>query len=161
MQNEEILINLICRVYNEGTAFAWELPEQAGKKSITVTDEKFLLRFPGDYSSWSAPRAQAMYSRVPLSKIAAGSERPLLIEYDSTLSIALAEAKLVDFARMKFDPDSSGGVSIRSRLDGEVTRVLPFQSPWRVIMIGRNPGDLLEKNYLLLNLIDPSEIEDV
>ena len=96
-----------------------------------------------------------------LSKIEPGCERPLVIEYDSTLTIALAEAKLVDYARMKFDPDSSGGISIRSRLDGKVHKKLPFQSPWRVIMTGKNPGDLLEKNYLLLNLNDPSEIADI
>lgn len=28
-------------------------------------------------------------------------------------------------------------------------------------MIGNNPGDLLEKNYLILNLNDPSEIDDI
>ena len=160
LENDEIKVNLICRAYNEGVAFAYEFPGQKGKNSITITDEKILYRFPADYQAWSAARAQAKYSRVPVSKIEPGCERPLVIEYDSTLTIALAEAKLIDFARMKFDPDSSGGISIRSRLDGEVHKVLPFQSPWRVIMIGRNPGDLLEKNYLLLNLNDPSEIPD-
>jgi alpha-glucosidase len=96
-----------------------------------------------------------------LSRIEKGCERPLVIEYDSTLTIALAEAKLVDYARMKFEPDSAGGISIRSRLDGEVHKSLPFQSPWRVVMIGKNPGELLEKNYILLNLNDPSEIDDI
>ncbi len=161
LKSEQINVNLICRVYNEGAAFAWEIPSQGNRDSITVVSENILFRFPADYKAWSAPRAQAMYSRVALSKIDPGSERPLLIEYDSTLSIALAEAKLVDFARMKFDPDSSGGISIKSRLDGEVRKRLPFQSPWRVVMIGKNPGDLLEKNYLVLNLNDPSEIKDV
>jgi alpha-glucosidase len=161
LRSEQLNINLICRVYNEGVAFAWEIPAQGNRDSITVSSENILFRFPADYRAWSAPRAQATYNWVALSKIAQGSERPLLIEYDSTLSIALAEAKLVDFARMKFDPDSSGGISIRSRLDGEVRKSLPFQSPWRVIMIGKNPGDLLEKNYLILNLNDSSEIKDV
>ena len=161
LENEEIKVNLICRAYNEGVAFAYEFPEQQGLDSITITDENILFSFPADYPAWSAARAQAMYSRVPVSKIEPGCERPLVIEYDSTLTIALAEAKLVDYARMKFDPDSSGGISIKSRLDGRVRKKLPFQSPWRVIMIGKNPGDLLEKNYLLLNLNDPSAIADV
>lgn len=124
-------------------------------------DEKLVYRFESDYFAWSAPLAQARYSHVPLSKIDKGCERPLVIEIDSAHTIALAEARLVDYARMKFEPDSTRRYSIRSRLDGIVRLKLPFQSPWRVIMAGKNPGDLLEKNYLLLNLNDPSAIEDV
>jgi len=145
LENGEMKINLICRVYNEGAAFAYEFPEQEGKDSITIIDEKILFRFQADYNAWSAARAQAPYTRVPLSRIETGCERPLVIEFDSTLTIALAEAKLVDYARMKFEPDTTDGISIRSRLGSEVLRSLPFQSPWRVVMIGKNPGDLLEK----------------
>lgn len=159
--NNELNINLICRVYNEGIAFAYEFPEQKGKDSVVINEEKIVYRFQADYAAWSAPRAQAQYSKVPVSKIAKGCERPLVIEIDSSITIALSEAKLVDYARMKFDPDTLSGFAVKSRLDGPLRKALPFQSPWRVVMIGRNPGDLLEKNYLLLNLNDPSEIADV
>lgn len=161
LESADLNINLVCRVYNEGVAFAYEFPEQGRRDSVTIKDEKILFRFPADYSAWSAARAQARYTHVPLSRIEKGCERPLVIEYDSTLTIALAEAKLVDYARMKFEPDSSGGITICSYLEGEVRKSIPFQSPWRVVMIGKNPGDLLEKNYLLLNLNDASEIADV
>lgn len=162
LETKGLKINLICRAYDEGIAFAYEIPLQEGENSVKIIDEKFSLNFPEDYPAWSAARAQAQYSRVPLSKIEKGCERPLVIEVDTNLTIALAEAQLVDYARMKFEPDTtSGGICIRSRLDGEVLKPLPFRSPWRVVMIGKNPGDLLEKNYLLLNLNDPSEIEDV
>ena len=161
LESDDVKINFICRVYNEGAAFAYEFPEQEGKDSITITDEKILFRFAADYPAWSAARAQAPYSCVPLSRIETGCERPLVIEYDSTLTIALAEAKLVYYARMKFEPDTTDGISIRSRLGSEVHKSLPFQSPWRVVMIGKNSGDLLEKNYLLLNLNDPSAIADI
>ena len=161
LESSDLKINLIFRVYNEGAAFTYEFPEQQRIDSIIINDENILYRFSDDYYAWSAARAQALCSRLPLSRIEKGFERPLVIEYDSTLTIALAEAKLVDFARMKFEPDSTGGISIRSRLDGEVHRSLPFQAPWRVVMIGKNPGDLLEKNYILLNLNDSSEITDI
>ena len=161
LESSSLKINLICRAYNEGVAISYEFPEQPGTDSIDITDEKFTLRFGDDYKAWSAARAQAMYKHVPLSQIEKGCERPLVIEYDSTLSIAIGEAKLIDYARMKFEPDSSGGISIRTRLDGEVRMALPFQSPWRYIMIGKDAGDLLEKNYFILNLNDPSAIEDM
>ncbi len=161
LKSRDIDLNLIFRVYNEGAAFAYEFPEQPGKDSLTINDEKFSFRFPSDFLTWSASRAQAQYSHVPLSKIDRGAERPLVVEIDSNLTIALTEAKLVDFARMKFEPDSASGIAIRTRLGSEVHKTLPFQSPWRVIMTGKNAGDLLEKNYLISNLNDPSEIRDV
>ncbi len=160
LKSNDMRFNLIFRAYNEGAAFAWEFPEQEGLDSLIITDEKIIFRFPADYPAWSAPRAQALYSQVPVSKIDNGAERPLVIEIDSMLTIALTEANLVDFARMKFEPDSSSGTGIRTRLGSEVRKSIPFRSPWRVIMIGENPGDLLEKNYLLLNLNDPSRIDD-
>jgi len=161
LESSTLKVNLICRAYNEGVAIAYEFPEQPGIDSIIISDERFTFRFPGDYQAWSAARAQAMYKQVPLSRIEKGCERPLVIEYDSAMSIALGEAKLIDYARMKFEPDSSGGIAVRSRLDGEIKMALPFQSPWRYIMIGKNEGDLLEKNYFILNLNDPSAIEDM
>lgn len=161
LESSSLKLNLICRAYNEGVAIAYVFPEQPGIDSIEIADERFTFRFPEDYKAWSAARAQAMYNHVPLSQIEKGCERPLVIEYDTTLTIALGEAKLIDYARMKFEPDSSGGISIRSRLDGEVKMALPFQSPWRYVMIGKNAGDLLEKNYFVLNLNDPSAIEDM
>jgi alpha-glucosidase len=161
LENDEIKVNLICRAYNEGVAFAWEFPGQNGMDSLTIKDEKITFSFLSDHFAWSAARAQAQYSRVPLSQIEKGCERPLVIEIDTNLIIALAEAKLVDYARMKFNPDTTRNYNVITRLGSEVHKSLPFQSPWRVIMIGKNPGDLLEKNYLLLNLNDPCKITDV
>ncbi len=158
--NEKISINLICRAYNEGVAFSVEFPEQSGHDSLHITDESISFRFSGDHMSWSAPRAQAAYTHVPISKIDKGCERPLVIEIDSSHIIAIGEAKLVDYARMKFNPDSTIPYSIKSVLDGEAVRSLPFQTPWRYIITAGNAGDLLEKNYLILNLNDPCKIED-
>ena len=161
LKGDDIDFNLIFRVYNEGAAFAYEFPQQDGIDSLTITDEKISFRFSSDYLTWSAPRAQAQYSHVPLSKIDKGAERPLVVEINSNLTIALTEARLVDFARMKFEPDSATGIAIRTRLGSEVRKSLPFQSPWRVIMTGKDAGELLEKNYLISNLNDPSDIRDV
>ncbi len=161
LENDEIKINLICRAYNEGIAFAYEIPEQDGMESVTIIREQITFNFLSDHYAWSAARAQAKYSRVPISQIENGCERPLVIEIDTNLIIALAEAKLVDYARMKFNPDTTRNYNVITYLESPVHKSLPFRSPWRVVMIGKNPGDLLEKNYLLLNLNDPCEINDV
>ncbi|MCX6262118.1 MAG: glycoside hydrolase family 97 N-terminal domain-containing protein, partial [Bacteroidia bacterium] len=92
MANNDLKFNMICRAYNEGIAFAWEFPGQNGMDSLTIKDEKITFSFLSDHFAWSAARAQAQYSRVPLSQIEKGCERPLVIEIDTNLIIALAEA---------------------------------------------------------------------
>lgn len=161
LKSGESVMKFIIRVYNEGVAFSYGFPGQEGTDSLKIDREEIRFRFDGNYVAWSAPMAQARYNKVSLNKIDKGCERPLVVEIDSALTVALAEAKLVDFARMKFDPDTFSENCVISRLDGPVKLKTPFMSPWRVIMIGKSAGDLLEKNYLLLNLNDPSAIDDV
>ena len=36
----------------------------------------------------------------------------------------------------------------------------PFSTPWRAVIVGDRAGDLLERNYLLLNLNEPSKLAD-
>ncbi len=157
---EDRRINFICRVYNEGVALAYEIPGPENRDSVTITDEHFSFRFKDDFSCWTTYKAQAAYEKVPLSQIKNGCERPLVIECDTNLTVALAEAQLVDFARMKFGPDTIEPYAVRTVLHGETVKKLPFQSPWRVVMMAKSPGQLLEQNYLIQNLNPPSEIPD-
>lgn len=189
LEGAEAKLNLIIRAYDEGLAFSYEIPEQKGLKEIGLDDERISYVFDRDYHVWSTPErkpgkltAQGAYQRIPLSQLKSGAERPLLIEYSDDLKIALAEARLVDYARLSYDADPNTPYSIFSSLDGKllkarqdtitgalksdriqmnkVRKKLPFRSPWRVIMIGESYGDLLEKNYLIQNLNDPNAIAD-
>ena len=185
----EAHVNIIGRAYNEGVAFAYEIPAQQDIKEIGLA-ENIHYNFKEDYKVWSTPKrgtgvltAQGEYKRIPLSKLEKGSERPLVIEIHDSLKIVLAEAKLVDYARLSFDKGTSSKYSILSSLDGKmgkqeqdtvsgaiiskrvevgakVHKILPFQSPWRVVMMAKNEGELLENNYFIQNLNDPSEIAD-
>lgn len=184
----ESQINIIGRAYNEGVAIAYEIPEQNNISEIDL-DEKIHYNFDKDYPVWSTPKrepgkltAQGEYKRIPLSQLEEGCERPLVIEINDSLVVALAEAKLVDYARLSFNKGTSSKYSILSELDGKmgeqkqdtisgaiisdriegfkVHKRLPFQSPWSVVMMGKNYGELLENNYIIQNLNDPSEIED-
>lgn len=161
LENEDLKVILHCRAYDEGVAFALDFPGQEGIDSLIINGESISFGFTGDHTAWSANRAQAAYSQVPLSNIHDGCERPLVIEIDTGLTIALAESKLVDYARMKFKPDTARYNNVITYLEGTVRKGFPFQTPWRVVMTGRNAGDLLEKNYLILNLNDPCALDDV
>jgi alpha-glucosidase len=147
-------LRLTFRAYNEGVAFCYTLPKEAD--TVTITRENTEFRFPADHATWAVYSAQGKYERVPLSKIKKGCERPLLIQAAEDLFVAVGEAKLVDFARMKFAPLAGNGVV--SDLSSKVTAALPLKTPWRFIMVADSPGRLLENNFLVLNLNDPCAI---
>jgi len=148
------------RAYNEGVAFSYGLPQQGSLESVQILRERSEFRFAKDHPAWVAYRAQAKYEKLPLSSIKPGCERPLVIQVDDDLYAALAEARLVDYARMKLAPLESHSPALVSHLEGPVSARLPMTTPWRVVMVAESPGRLLENNDLILNLNDPSAIDD-
>lgn len=148
------------RVYDEGVALAYTLPKQPGLEKVRILAEHTEFRFDEDYGAWATYQGQGAYERVPLSKIKAGCERPLVVELPGGACAALAEAKLVDHARMKFAPLPDAPFCLESKLDGPVEAATPLTTPWRVIMVADSPGKLLENNFLILNLNDPCAIAD-
>ncbi|TKG96609.1 alpha-glucosidase [Puteibacter caeruleilacunae] len=160
LQRGDVRLNIILRAYNEGVALAYEIPAQGNISEVTLKQEAIEFNFSDDYPVWAAPKAQKEYQKVPISKAGKGVERPLVVECGDDLTVALAEAEMINYARMKFNTNTSKSNSLVSGLDGEVVRKLPFCSPWRVVMIGKNIGQLLEQNYLIQNLNPPSAIKD-
>jgi len=154
-------MHLTFRAYDEGVAVRYTIPRQeAIGKGISIVREETEFRFLDDHTAWAVYSAQGRYAEVPLSKIKPGCERPLTVQVADHLFAAVAEARLVDYARMKLAPLGGGTPGLVSQLSGSVTADLPLVTPWRVIMVARSPGELLQNNYLILNLNDPCAIED-
>jgi alpha-glucosidase len=153
-------LQVVLRAYNEGAAFCYRLPKHPAKETVRILRERSEFRFLEDHTAWAVYSAQGRYEEVPLSKIKAGCERPLVIRVDDGTYAALAEARLVDYARMKLAPLEGRPGSLVSSLSSEVTARLPLTTPWRVVMVADTPGKLLENNDLILNLNDPCAIED-
>ena len=151
---------LTFRAYNEGAAFCYSLPQQDALNKFVILAEKTQFSFPSDHTAYAVYSAQGRYSKVPLSQIKNNCERPLTVEINEGLFASVAEARLVDYARMRLSPDKDQPLTLVSSLHGEVSASTPMTTPWRVIMLGRSPGELLERNYLLLNLNEPCAIED-
>jgi alpha-glucosidase len=147
------------RVYNEGVAFNYTFLILNEKKSLTIEKELTEFNLPENYDAWVANRAQAEYRKIPINEIAEPVERPLVIETDDNF-LAIGEAKLIDFSRMKLQAGKKEN-SIAAVLHDEPTVELPYTTPWRTIMIGDSPGELLENNYFVMNLNDPCAIDDV
>ncbi|MHC4555970.1 MAG: glycoside hydrolase family 97 protein [Planctomycetota bacterium] len=153
-------LRLTFRAYNEGAAFCYTLPRQDTLKDFIISTEKTQFCFTGDHTTYAVYSAQGQYSKVPLSEIKNNCERPLTIEIDNGPFVSVAEAGLVDYARMRLSPDQDKPHALVSSLAGHVKAVTPYTTPWRVLLLGETPGQLLERNYFILNLNEPCAISD-
>lgn len=158
--NEADQLEIIFRLYDEGLAYRYRLASN-GNEQLTVQREHSAFSFLADHQAWTSDRAQSEIGRSRISELRGAKERPLVLSVHDSLYVALGEAGLVDFARMKLSADSLQAHTIVADLAGEATVQAPYATPWRYVMIGKSPGELLEKNYFLLNLNEPNAIEDV
>lgn len=127
--------------------------------SIRILKENTEFNFAKNHYAWASERAQSEIHKINLNEIEKPVERPLVIETGKQL-IALGEAKLVDFARMKLIKGEKEN-SVVANLEGEATVKLPYTTPWRTIMIANRPAELLANNFFNENLNDPCAIKDV
>ncbi len=146
------------RVYDEGVAFRYCVPEQGHVLSFVVGEEVTEFRLPKGVYGWTTHTAQGKYRRVLVEEMTEPSERPLLLELPTGLWAAIAEAAVEDYPSMFLSSLSSEHHSLVASLMGTACCRAPFFSPWRVIFLGEKPGELLEHNYLLQNLSPASRV---
>lgn len=158
-------LSLTLRAYDEGVAFRYTVPSQPDMDKFVVVSESTHFRFPSTsvsrrHLAYSTPVAQERYDEVTLEKICSGCERPLVVKIVDGPFVALTEAALVDYARMKFRAlGTASPDTVVSTLGSRVQAETPLSTPWRVILIGDTAGDLLEQSYLILNLNQPCAID--
>ena len=153
-------LNLVLRAYDQGAAFCYTIPEQSSLSEVKGLHEKTEFRLAADCPAWATYSAQGVYTNVPVSQIRSGCERPLVLRVADDCYAALAEARLVDYARAKFGPLAGAAHALVTELGSAVSTKLPLRTPWRVILLGATPGQLLENNDLLRNLNDPCALAD-
>ncbi|MCX8183946.1 MAG: glycoside hydrolase family 97 N-terminal domain-containing protein, partial [Crenarchaeota archaeon] len=167
-------LELFFRAYNEGVAFRYFLPRQPGMKSFKLTNERSEFHFTSNHTVWAADYGsyispqEALFEKKSLSQITPSSiiGLPLLVKVDDSRWVAITEANITDWAGMYL---TGTGVnpyalvsSLSPRLDEPgvlVSSNTPHYSPWRVVMIGQSPGDLIESN-IILNLNEACEIRN-
>ncbi|MFP3126574.1 glycoside hydrolase family 97 protein [Ectobacillus funiculus] len=172
------------RVYDEGVAFQYTLLSLEGSERFVITSEHSQFQFPQGCYGYEEHGAEGEYHKVLVKDLKKDCERPLTVEYPNGRYACITEAKLNDYSRMLFTTNQGNRWIVESQLSGiindyvgynnmslvsalpkeeayeKVIGKAPFETPWRVIIIGEKPGDLLERNYLVLNLNDPCAIED-
>ena len=148
------------RAYDAGVAFRYLLRGLDQNKQVQVTEEHTEFRFTEDHDLWAVYSAQGKYTKIPVSQIEHSVERPCVLEPAEGGVIAIAEAGQVDYARMRLRRSNESPHTLVSRLHGPVVSDHRLSTPWRVIMAADSPGELLEHNYLLLDLNQPCQIVD-
>lgn len=147
------------RVHDEGVAFRYYFHTNPTGIYYRITGENTEFTFPEETQAWFEPWAQGAYQLLPLKDWPTESERPLTLELENGLYVCLAEAAMVDFVRTKFELGNKPN-TVKTVLYESLDKIPYFSTPWRVIMAAETPSELLENNDLLLNLNEPSKIDD-
>lgn len=151
-------IQLECRLYDEGLAFRFHFDTAL---TDTLREELTTFAFVQNHLTWVTEQAQGPYQKMPISDLPTVAERPLVITQNDSTYLAIGEAALVDFARMKLAPHDTEPHALMVDLEGPVDlRLARHQTPWRYVMVASSPGELLENNYFVLNLNEPNQIQD-
>ncbi|MGY5354141.1 glycoside hydrolase family 97 N-terminal domain-containing protein [Wenyingzhuangia sp. IMCC45467] len=153
-------MNIEVRVFNQGVAFRYYFLDNPTGIYYRVTEENTEFTFPQGTKAWFEAWAQGPYQLLPLHNWPAKSERPLTLELPNGMYACLAEAGMVDFVRTKFELSKQKPSTVKTTLYESVDKVPYFGTPWRVIMASETATGLIENNDILLNLNEPSKIED-
>jgi alpha-glucosidase len=148
---------------------------QRAFKEFELVDERSEFRFGGDHTSW-ALRLRTFHSnyekefdRVTISAIQPGAKigLPLVSQVAGGPTVAVAEADLENYAGMYLHGLAGESNALVSRLspfggreEGSAVRgFAPHRSPWRLVLLGDEPGRLIESTTLL-SLNPPSIVRD-
>jgi alpha-glucosidase len=175
-------LEIEARAYDDAVAFRYVLPEQASLREFRLAKEMTEFRISKDASTYALvlPNYRTMYEsefiHLPVSAFSnqggVGSivliGLPLLMEVPGVAWMAITEANMRDYAAMYLvNPSASwSGHWLESRIAPSVTEpdisvigAMPHHSPWRVLLVGSEPGRLIESN-VIASLNPPSVIQD-
>jgi alpha-glucosidase len=166
-KGEQRLVDIIFRVFDDGLGFRYYFPKQPNLGKVKISNEITQFTFADDNDVWWIPvhrensYYESFYRKTAMSK-ADTINTPATFEMKNKLYVAIHEADLTDFASMTLL--KTKGNQYKSELvpwaDGvKVYAETPFNTPWRTVMVGTTPGDLVTST-LTLNLNEPSKIKD-
>lgn len=150
-------ITVDIRLYDEGLAFRYSF-DKLDFWNRTLLKENTEFLFDADCTTWVSDLAQSAFYETRLSQLKGSLDRPQIVKISPNKYVAVGEAALVDYSRMKLKKSDSG-IGLQSDLSGEVELDLAdYRSPWRYVMTGSNPGQIVQNNFFVLNLNEPNQI---
>lgn len=167
-KGEERLVDIIFRVFDDGVGFRYEFPKQPHLGKVKISNEITQFTFKDNNEVWWIPvhRENSYYEseyRKTLMSKTDTINTPATFETKDKLYVAIHEANLTDFASMTLlkTTDKQYKSDLVPWADGvKVYAETPFKTPWRTIVVGKNPGEVATST-IMLNLNEPSKIEDL
>jgi len=170
------------RAYDDAVAFRYVVPDQTPIRDFRLVNEKTRFRISKDAVTYALclPNYRTAYESEYIKIPASGLSHqggvptrqlvglPLLMEVPGVAWLAITEADLHDYAAMYLmDPSEVWGAHwFEARLapnldepDISVSGSLPHHSAWRVLLVGNQPGALIESN-VIASLNPPPAIRD-
>ena len=172
------------RVFDDGLGFRYELPLQDNANYLTLRDESTEFGFTADHTMWCIPGdydtdeylwAETSFSKLPEALAGYGRhseaqrtggttiQTPLLLKSADPVYVNVHEAALVGYPAMLLDVDTEGNRMkahlVPDRLGVKAYLQLPFNTPWRTLIVSDDARDILA-SQLVLNLNEPCKIED-
>ncbi|MEP6748124.1 MAG: glycoside hydrolase family 97 N-terminal domain-containing protein [Bacteroidota bacterium] len=158
--NKIYKLDVEIKVFNEGAAIRYFIPENEKGTYYRIMNEHTEFSLTANTKAWFTGWAQGKYELMPLSHWPQESERPLTLDIGNGLYACIAEAGMVDYARSKFMLDAAKPYTIVTSMYTPADLISPVATPWRVIMIAEQPGDLITNNFIIQNLNTPSKIKN-
>lgn len=178
---------LVVRAFDDGIGFRYVLPSLPSLRTqdFAIAEELTRFSFPENHTCYAGENEntgkagnpigfvgsqESEYKPMRLADLPTDRVRmtPLLVKTPAAW-VAITESDLYDWAGMWVSRVASSGdatgVTLAARLsprpDGQglVKSTFPRQSPWRTLLIAREPGRLVESD-LVLNLASPCVLAD-
>ncbi|MBU4434372.1 MAG: glycoside hydrolase family 97 protein [Alphaproteobacteria bacterium] len=169
-------LRVIARAYDDGVAFRYVLPDQSSLAGVVIRNEETGFNFAADDRCWAlnlgrfGTSHEGEYDPIQASKFRASAlfELPVVCQTADGTAFALAEADLKHYAGLYLTGRGDAVLGLQAQLspsleDGSKavrTRIgTDTVSPWRLIMVGDAPGDLVSSN-LMTSLNPPTALAD-
>ena len=160
-KNKSYFMNVIVRAYDGGVAVRYHFPEPSNGLFLHIAGEQTQFTMPEGTLAYYEPWAQGPFSLLPLKDWKGQSERPLTMKLTNGLTVAIAEAQMTDYARMKFTLNTTKPNTLQATIYSSVDVIPAYSTPWRVIMAGEKSTDLIENKEIILNLNPENQLKDV
>ncbi|MBR3131955.1 glycoside hydrolase family 97 protein [Candidatus Saccharibacteria bacterium] len=156
------IFTLRFRVFDHAVAFRYEIPPQPKFSQITIKDELTEFNLDLNTTAWKIPayepdRYEYNYEKTTVFNLKKSVHTPLTLKTPNGYYLSIHEAALYNYGSMtiKLNERNILKSDITPLSDGTKAHiVLPFQTPWRLIMLADSAIELTT-NRTMFALNDP------
>ncbi len=179
-------MKLSFRVFDDGVAFKYNIPNQDNISSYDIIDEKTHFNLSSQDKAWWIPafsyrRYEFLHAHSSVDSISKkyfsknvedisydtlginAAHTPFTLKKKNGYYVSIHEANLINYSSMTLAPRGNGKLEAELYPWSDGTKVKlesEISSPWRTIQIADNSSDLLLSNMIINLNDDPNESSD-